>query len=60
MEDSKRASARRDQADRQHALEQALDEGLMGTFPGSDPVSVVQPAPTRYDAHRQKEPEAAE
>jgi hypothetical protein len=45
---------------RKHALEQALDEGLMETFPGSDPVSVVQPAPTRYDAHRQKEPDTAE
>jgi hypothetical protein len=60
MEDDKRGPSRRDRTDRQHALEQALDEGLMGTFPGSDPVSVVQPAATRYDAHRQEEPEIAE
>jgi hypothetical protein len=26
-------------------LEKALDEGLQGTFPASDAVSVVQPAP---------------
>ena len=32
------------------AREQELDEGLKGTFPGSDPVSVVQPAPSREDA----------
>jgi hypothetical protein len=60
MEGDKRGTSRRDRTDRQHALEQALDEGLIGTFPGSDPVSVVQPAPTRYDAYRQKEPKAAE
>jgi hypothetical protein len=59
MEGDKHDISRRGRTDRQHALEQALDEGLMGTFPGSDPVSVVQPAPTRYDAHRQEEPEAA-
>ena len=34
-------------------LDDALDEGLRETFPGSDAVSVVQPAPT-------KEPDAAE
>jgi hypothetical protein len=57
MDDDKRGPTR---SDRQRALEQALDEGLMGTFPGSDPVSVVQPAPTKYDAHREKEPETSE
>ena len=35
------------------SLDEALDEGLRETFPGSDAVSVVQPAPT-------KEPVAAE
>ncbi|MGO4712268.1 hypothetical protein [Bradyrhizobium sp. 2TAF24] len=40
------------------ALDQALEEGLEETFPGSDPVSVVQPAPTR-DAGRKAAPKAA-
>lgn len=29
--------------------EQALDKGLKETFPGSDPVSVTQPAPSIQD-----------
>jgi hypothetical protein len=32
-------------------LDQALDEGLEETFPGSDPVSVTQPAPSKQDHH---------
>lgn len=28
-------------------LDDALEEGLEGTFPASDPVSVVQPSPSR-------------
>ena len=32
-------------------LEQALEEGLEETFPGSDPVNVTQPAPSRGDSH---------
>jgi hypothetical protein len=47
----------RSQADQRRELEQALDEGLLGTFPGSDPVSIVQPAPSKYDAPRKREPE---
>ena len=30
-----------------HDLEEALEE----TFPGSDPVNVTQPAPSRGDSH---------
>ena len=30
-------------------LEDALEEGLEETFPGSDPVSVTQPAHSRAD-----------
>jgi hypothetical protein len=30
-------------------LDQALEEGLQETFPGSDPVSVIQPAPSKAD-----------
>jgi hypothetical protein len=32
-------------------LEQALEEGLEETFPGSDPVNVTQPAPSKADHH---------
>ena len=49
-----------DQAERRRSLEQALDEGLRETFPGSDPVSVVQPAPSRHDSAREKDPDAVE
>jgi hypothetical protein len=30
-------------------LEQELNEGLEDSFPGSDPVSVTQPAPSKPD-----------
>jgi hypothetical protein len=30
-------------------LDEALEEGLEETFPGSDPVSVIQPAPSKGD-----------
>ena len=32
-------------------LDDALEEGLEETFPGSDPVNVVQPAPSKGDQH---------
>ncbi|MEW6768221.1 MAG: hypothetical protein AB1342_09340 [Pseudomonadota bacterium] len=32
-------------------LDAALEEGLEETFPGSDPVNVTQPAPSRGDHH---------
>jgi hypothetical protein len=32
-------------------LDEALEEGLQETFPGSDPVSVTQPAPSKADHH---------
>jgi hypothetical protein len=34
---------------RRKALDEALERGLEGTFPGSDPVSVTQPPPSPYD-----------
>lgn len=37
------------EADRKRKLDSALDEGLRETFPGSDPVNVVQPAPSKHD-----------
>ena len=36
---------------RDERLEEALEEGLEETFPGSDPVNVTQPAPSKQDAH---------
>ena len=35
---------------RDEALEDALEEGLEETFPGSDPVNVTQPAPSKGDS----------
>lgn len=32
-------------------LERALEEGLEETFPGSDPVNVTQPPPSKADHH---------
>ena len=32
-------------------LEEALEEGLEETFPASDPVNVIQPAPSKGDHH---------
>jgi hypothetical protein len=32
-------------------LDEALEEGLEETFPGSDPVNVIQPAPSKADHH---------
>ncbi len=42
-EDAKAAEKRR--------LDQALEEGLEETFPGSDPVNVTQPAPSKGDQY---------
>ena len=35
-------------------LEEALEEGLKETFPGSDSVSVTQPAPSKADDHTRR------
>lgn len=40
------------EAERKKALDEALDSGLEGTFPGSDPVAVTQPPPSARDKHR--------
>ncbi|MDN4983636.1 hypothetical protein KUL72_33030 [Bradyrhizobium arachidis] len=37
-------------------LDEALEEGLEETFPGSDPVNVIQPAPSREDGHVKRKP----
>ena len=38
--------------ERRRYLEDALQEGLEETFPASDAVAVIEPAPTRPDADR--------
>ncbi|SFU87415.1 MULTISPECIES: hypothetical protein [Bradyrhizobium] len=40
-----------EQIKEKQALEDALEEGLEETFPGSDPVNVTQPPPSRDDGH---------
>ncbi len=37
------------EAAKKRRLDDALDEGLEETFPGSDPVNVTQPAPSKAD-----------
>jgi len=32
-------------------LDDALEEGLEETFPGSDPVNITQPPPSKADHH---------
>ncbi len=36
---------------RKDKLDDALNKGLEESFPGSDPVSVTQPAPSKPDKH---------
>ena len=42
-----------DSADREQKrrLDDVLEEGLKETFPASDPVNVIQPAPSKGDHH---------
>ncbi len=45
-------SSRKDaKDDEKRRLDQALEEGLEETFPGSDPVNVTQPPPSKADHH---------
>jgi hypothetical protein len=46
--DVKRPPAEKDR----DAKEKALDQGLEESFPGSDPVNVTQPAPSKKDKDR--------
>jgi hypothetical protein len=36
-------------AERRARVEKSLESGLEGSFPGSDPINIVQPAPSIYD-----------
>jgi hypothetical protein len=46
-----RAKPKDSDAAEKRRLEAALEEGLEETFPGSDPVNVTQPPPSRDDNH---------
>jgi hypothetical protein len=39
------------ESDEKRQLDAALQEGLEETFPGSDPVNVTQPPPSKGDHH---------
>jgi hypothetical protein len=45
-----RAKSEKASNEEKQRLDEALEEGLEETFPGSDPVSVTQPAPTKGDS----------
>jgi hypothetical protein len=52
MDNPKTTAAReenRPKDDAQRRLDRALDKGLEDSFPGSDPVNVTQPPPSRQD-----------
>jgi hypothetical protein len=44
-----RDGKQRAEDERRERLDDALERGLEDTFPGSDPVSVIQPPPSVYD-----------
>ena len=46
-----RSGAKGAKATEKRQLDEALEEGLEETFPGSDPVNVTQPAPSKGDHH---------
>ena len=50
MSGSRRTQESAESAEKRR-LEEALEEGLEETFPGSDPVNVTQPAPSKADQH---------
>ena len=45
----KELERKRDADPKQRALEKSLDKGLKDSFPGSDPVNVTQPSPSKVD-----------
>ena len=44
-----RGKGEKPDSDEKRRLDDALEEGLEETFPGSDPVNVTQPAPSQGD-----------
>ena len=54
-EDGGRDAKRRGQEERRERLDDALEQGLEDSFPGSDPVSVIQPPSSVYDKNEAKQ-----
>jgi len=46
-----RSKGEKPDSEEKRRLDEALEEGLEETFPGSDPVNVTQPAPSQGDQH---------
>ena len=48
--EKRRQEAREEaEAEQRRKAERSLDQGLEGTFPASDPISVTQPPPSVHD-----------
>jgi hypothetical protein len=47
-------SAARSSGRMRESLERALEEGLVETFPASDPVAAVQPRPSQWRSERKR------
>jgi hypothetical protein len=54
QKDRKPRSAARSSDRIWETLERALEEGLVETFPASDPVAAVQPLPSQWDPDRKR------
>jgi hypothetical protein len=50
----KHATKPRDAVAADHDTHKKLDEGLVDSFPASDPASAVQPSPSKPDRDREK------
>jgi hypothetical protein len=51
MEGAMTRSGEKPKDSEKRRLDEALEEGLEETFPGSDPVNVTQPPPSKADLH---------
>ena len=56
---AKRTVAKSKKDREQKKRDRALDEGLKESFPGSDPVSITQPAPTQPEQEPENSDQAA-
>jgi hypothetical protein len=45
------SKGRAEDREEKRRLDDALEEGLEETFPGSDPVNITQPPPSKADHH---------
>ncbi len=54
MTDASKDKDRQMPQDKKDKLDDALNDGLEESFPGSDPVSITQPAPSKPDGDSKK------